>query len=54
MKRILPFLTARAKGFVASLRPVFLIFRHDVRTIISSVSVIIIMAGLAFMPSLYA
>ena len=54
MKRILPFLTVRAKGFVASLRPVFLIFRHDVRTIISSVSVIIIMAGLAFMPSLYA
>ena len=34
--------------------PVFLIFRHDLRTIFRSVSVIIIMAGLAFMPSLYA
>ena len=54
MKKLLSFLLARTKGFVAAIRPVFLIFRHDARTIFSSVSVIIIMAGLAFMPSLYA
>lgn len=54
MKRLLSALTGRIRGCAAAVRPVFLIFRHDVRTICGSVSVIIIMAGLAFMPSLYA
>ncbi|HEX3016385.1 MAG TPA: YhgE/Pip domain-containing protein [Caproicibacter sp.] len=42
-------------GFIVNgVRPVFLVLGHDIKTIAKSISVIIVMAGLCLLPSLYA
>ena len=42
------------KRHPSRIQPVFLIFRHDVRTAFKNISTIIIVLGLCFLPSLYA
>ena len=41
-------------GLRAGIHPVFLVFHHDVKLVFKNISTIIIAAGLAFLPSLYA